>query len=649
MKELTNSRKIALYGLGTETERFINEKGETLKVIGLLDGFKDSGELFGYPIISLKQAIEAGVELIIVVARPGSCKVIAKRIKEDCLANNIKVFDVRGNDLLVEQQVKYDFRGINVYTKNDLLQKIDEADVVSFDLFDTLISRKIFYYADLFEMGLPAGRLAVEIELSKDYAPRLAEIYERIDGQNKEKLAQKEWELDSNTFIPREGMKEILEYVKSKNKTLILTSDSYYSKDQIVSVLDRLELNLFDVVFVSCEYGKSKANGLFSIVKEKHPNKEILHIGDDEYVDVEKAVENGIESFRIYAAKDIYEAIGSLGVSQDSNSFADRTKIGLVISRLFSNPFLFEDESLQIQVKDAKDIGYALCGPMVMDFVIWLNEYVKKNGIENVLLCARDGYLIDKIVSSKNMVYFLTSRTSAIRAGIKNQSDIDYVDSMKFFGSQAESLLTRFGIVLEDGEDRNKAILEKAAVQRENYQKYISRLGLGDGKTAVFDFVAKGTTQLFLRNIMSQELVGAYFLQLEPEFMADKGMKIDSFYTEAERDKSVIFDCYYILETILTSPMPSVDEFDSNGQPIYAKETRSKSNLECVERMQQGILEFVEDYLSIVPEEKRTINKQLNEVLLSLIGKIIISDSQFKELVVEDPFFGRMTRITDVL
>ena len=61
------------------------------------------------------------------------------------------------------------------------------------------------------------------------------------------------------------------------------------------------------------------------------------------------------------------------------------------------------------------------------------------------------------------------------------------------------------------------------------------------------------------------------------------------------------------------------------------------------------IIDFVEEYLSIVPEEKRTINKKLNEVLLSLIEKIEINDEQFKELVIEDPFFGRMTKITDVM
>lgn len=68
-----NTNKIAIYGLSTETERLISQWGSGPNLIGLLDGYKESGSLYGYPIISMKQAIEMGVQLIKVVAH-GSCK-----------------------------------------------------------------------------------------------------------------------------------------------------------------------------------------------------------------------------------------------------------------------------------------------------------------------------------------------------------------------------------------------------------------------------------------------------------------------------------------------------------------------------------------------------------------------------------------------
>ncbi|SDH91900.1 hypothetical protein SAMN05421493_105139 [Pseudobutyrivibrio sp. 49] len=666
--------KIALYGLGTETERLISQWGGGPKIIGLLDGFREEGELYGYPIISLQKAVEAGVQQIIVVARPGSCKVIAKRIREVCLENGISVYDVRGNDLLEIKEAKFDFSGINVYTKRDLLTAIDKADVIGFDLFDTFIGRKVLFYTDVFYLvesalkrngteisGFASKRIAVEKELSVGGAPKLVEIYERllsegtIDGASAKELAKLEWEIDSSLFVLREGMTDVIKYANENGKIVVVTTDCYYSKEQLLGMLGKFGLDLWDDVFVSSEYGKSKANGLFDVLKEQYAGRKILHIGDDEYVDVEKAVEAGINYYRIYGAKDLYESVGCFGLEESAINLSDKVKIGLMLSKLFSNPFQFDADDNRIKITDARNIGYFICGPMILDFAFWFKEKVKKESMTNVLLCARDGYLMEKIFDKLGLdvegkvVYFLTSRTAAIRAGIESQEDLDYIDSMKFFGSDDENLRTRFGISIEPGEDRTQAILKKSEVQRINYKEYIDSLGLASGCTVVFDFVAKGTTQLFLKKLMPQELCGLYFLQLEPEFMSDKGLKIESFYTEAERDKSVIFDNYYILETILTSPMPSVDEFDEHGNPVYASETRSEANLVCVQKMQEGILEYVDDYLSIVPEEQRVINKQLDEAMLSLVGKLEITDSKFRELVVEDPFFGRMTKIVDVL
>lgn len=71
--------KIAIYGLSTETEKAISSLSTKYQILGLLDSFQTAGELYNYPIISLAKAISLGVKKIIVVARPGSCKAIAKK------------------------------------------------------------------------------------------------------------------------------------------------------------------------------------------------------------------------------------------------------------------------------------------------------------------------------------------------------------------------------------------------------------------------------------------------------------------------------------------------------------------------------------------------------------------------------------------
>jgi hypothetical protein len=165
----------------------------------------------------------------------------------------------------------------------------------------------------------------------------------------------------------------------------------------------------------------------------------------------------------------------------------------------------------------------------------------------------------------------------------------------------------------------------------------------------LFDFVAKGTSQFYLQKLFTGHLKGFYFLQLEPEYMANKGLDIVSFYTDEEKENSAIYENYYILETILTAPFPQLNEFDDYGNPVYSKETRSRKDIECFEEVQRGILDYFYDYISIVTEEERQINKKLDERILSMINKVKILDENFMSLKVEDPFFGRTTDISDLI
>ena len=106
---------------------------------------------------------------------------------------------------------------------------------------------------------------------------------------------------------------------------------------------------------------------------------------------------------------------------------------------------------------------------------------------------------------------------------------------------------------------------------------------------------------MYIQRLTQNPIKGLYFLQLEPEFMKDKNLDIKPFYTEMERDSSAIFDNYYILETLLTSPEASVDEFDEEGNPVFAKETRTDKDIACFMRAQDGIFFFFFFFFSICP------------------------------------------------
>ena len=678
------NKKLLIYGLSTETERVLNEWNGKYNVIGLLDGFKTSGQQFGYPILDINDVVKLENIIIIVVARPGSCKAIAKRIGDLCRENNVELFDIRGKDLLADTRVVYDFTAAQGYTRQDLLSAIENAKVVSFDLFDTLAIRNISSFEGVLKLvdarfrekgiNIPNfvnKRLKIEKELSFDNAPKLREIYSEVMkdvgefGFSADELAGIEFEVDKSLIEERRDVVDLLNELVKKNKLIYITSDSYYTKEQISQILERIGVASVTDVLISCEYGTSKTGNLFEELKAVSGEADILHVGDDIVADIESAKRHGINTFQIYSAAELLELVGGLKLSETENSLSDQIKVGMFVANLFNSPFQFEDDEKRIHAEDAKDVGYLFCAPMIMDFTKWFEEESKDAGNTNRWLCARDGYLLKRLYEimfpSQKAEYFYTSRISAIRAGVESIDDIEYVDGMKFSGECKENLKIRFGIsaeVLDTADIDNgqegllkysKAILDNSKRKKENNLKYIEKLDVQYGSISFFDFVAKGTSQMYIQRLTQNPIKGLYFLQLEPEFMKDKNLDIKPFYTEMERDSSAIFDNYYILETLLTSPEASVDEFDEEGNPVFAKETRTDKDIACFMRAQDGIIEYVKKYISICPVSESSINKKLDEIFLTLVHNVEIRDKDFLSLTVEDPFFNRMTDITDVL
>lgn len=684
--------KIAIYGLGTESEKAIAVLDGVCEIVGLLDGFTEDGELYGKPIISLQYAVQKKVGLIIVAARPGSCRAIAKRVGDCCRENRIALIDIRGRDLLEANRVSYDFSHMDGVTKKELGDKIREAEAVSFDLFDTLIMRQTLFPSDVIrhvdcslrEKGINIEdfckrRMSSEKELSKHTAPTLTQIYDNMlakqgngfwgNGITAGTLADLEWNIDYSLTVPRHEVCDVFREAVACGKRVYVVSDSYYSKRQLAEILKKCGITEYADILSSSDYKTGKTQELYRILKDKETDRKILHVGDDIVADIESAGKWGIASCQLPSGLDLWEAVGNLGLAGYTDLLPDCLRIGMFVSRIFNSPFQFETEDKRIKISDAYDIGYLLCAPMISDFVLWFHRQVREQNLKNIWFCARDGYLIKKMYGyllesyrqEDKTVYFLTSRTAAIRAGTQSSEDIRHVDGMKFSGTLEENLRERFGIeagISGEGHSSNgdtglmkykAAILDNARKQYRNYRKYIAGLGMEKGDIAFFDFVAKGTCQMFIQRLVDGHMKGFYFLRLEPDGMNDRELDIQPFYLKEETDTSAIYDNYYILETLLTAPHPSVQGFDGNGHPVFAKESRSGNAIRCFERAQEGIFDYFKTYMGLCPESEKTINKGLDEGFLKLVREIKITHTDFLNLMIEDPFFNRNTKITDVL
>ena len=685
-----NGKTIALYGLGTETEKALPSLEGRFRIAGLLDSFREGGEVYGKRILSLAEAVEKGVALIIVVARPGSCKAISRKIGNVCREHGIDLIDIRGKDLLKKSKVTYHFSDAAGGTREELYRKIGRADAVSFDLFDTLVMREVLSPADMIcltDASLKARGICIsnftslrqeaEKRLSQDGAPALETIYDDIIKQindtggfvpaSASELARLEWETDYRTIIPRKAVCDVYEYCIRSGKRVYIVTDTYYRQERIVEILGKCRLTGYTGLLVSCEYNTGKCQKLFDRLKELEENRRLLHIGDDLTADVEMASREGMDTFHIFSSEELLETAGNLGMEKYMERPAERLKAGMFAARLFNSPFWFEEGERLIGLGDAYDIGYLICAPIITDFVFWFREQVRHHGLRNIWFCSRDGYLIRKLYQMLDRrtesVYFQTSRMAAVRAGMEDEEDIAYVDSMKFSGTLEESLSVRFGLNAGAVEpdagataDKGKgllryreSILESAARERKNYRKYIEGLEIKKGPVAFFDFVAKGTTQMYVQRLVDHHLKGLYFLQLEPDFMSDRGLDIEPYYRTDETDLSTIYDNYYVLETILTAPHPGVYGFDGSGKALYGEETRTDRDIRCFGRVQEGIQDYFRRYLELMPEGVSSQSRELDEVLLGLIQNLKIKDEDFLALVVEDPFFNRMTDIAELV
>ena len=178
------------------------------------------------------------------------------------------------------QSVPFDTRYL------DLLSKIRKYDTVSFDLFDTLLTRPVLRPDDLFyfldekyrkilvssfhDIRCLAERRLRERTLGE---VTLDGIYEEIkrdralDGSVIEEIKRAEIELEDEYLSVRKSAKNLLDFARSLGKEIIITSDFYMGESIISPILKKRGI-YFDKLIISSDFGKTKADGgLFSLFK----------------------------------------------------------------------------------------------------------------------------------------------------------------------------------------------------------------------------------------------------------------------------------------------------------------------------------------------------------------------------------------------
>ena len=665
-------QNIVIYGLSLGTQAVV-EGCKGYNILGLLDGMKTSGELYGKPILNIKDCPQLKTDFIVIVARKSTTKIIKNRIFNFCQENGIGLFNILGEDLMIEND---NYQELNPYfnvSYESLIQEIDKYEVISFDMFDTLVMRKVLLPRDVFEIisdrydfdfDFVDERIKAEQELLQYTNPTIEEIYRRLAERfniDPIKMAKIELDTEMDVLLPRYDILQAFNYAVKHNKNVFIVSDMYFRSCELSYILKALGITGYNEIIVSCEYGISKSNGLFDVLKKKVGKTKILHIGDNEEADGESANLYDIDSLLIKSSLEMLDisSIKYLNKYDFMSNYNTRLHVGLLLSKIFNSPFALYQSRGKLNIKSEIELGF-LIAPIITEFVLWLDRTTKEDNCETVFLAARDGSLIKKCCSylddDVRFIYFLTSRATALNSAISNKEDIKMMLKIPYTGSPEELLKNRFllpneEIMKYDGDSdisdyvlsHEEIIIHNSQRMKKNYLTYINNILVNlSNKVAFFDFVSSGSAQLGIEKILNKKLYGYYFINVFDDNQEKKKLNIKSMCGEglAFGINNNIYDKYIFLENILSSEMPSLKEFDVNGNPLYCKEYRSADEINSVLKIQDSIVSYFNNYNNLTKKQDPIFD--LADGILGLLdgSKSVINSKLLASLVLRDDFNG---------
>jgi HAD superfamily hydrolase (TIGR01549 family) len=296
------------------------------------------------------------------------------------------------------------------------VERHNQYDVYSFDVFDTLLRRRIappelvktlaaeYLSTRLAQHEINIGQVEILAQRKRceelllpealkkgkdpDYSldDVMTETLKAIKAEHvlgSEQIVNYEIGLEKKAAQPMPGALEVLSYLKSIGKRVICISDSYLSANQMSSILEYHGfLQYIDKLYVSSDVGKRKSTGrLFQYVIEKE-DKKIVHIGDNYDSDYIMPKSLGIKALWFHSRSE------------------QRRKSKLKTLVHSKNKMDYVNAVIKSSHKDKgglNRVGYEVFGPALTVFVHSVAEQARKDGIEALFFIARDGYVMKKI------------------------------------------------------------------------------------------------------------------------------------------------------------------------------------------------------------------------------------------------------------
>ncbi len=624
-------QRIILYGIGRYTATILNGISD-YHFVGLMDKDPDNigKTVFDLPILDAKEAEKKG-DLIVINTSETYWNVIFNRIKDI----RIPVYYKNGE----RAEEKQEQRRENPYrhlSKEELYQRIDIADVITVDFFETLFMRRVCNPRDVFKL--------LEIEFEAEWQQDLSytevrnqaihdirenytfdELYDRIielTGLPKtfaERIKKRELELEEELLVLRQTVAESIAYAISKGKEVFIISDMYLPKEFYLRLIRKEKLSIEeDHILISCELDRDKKSGsIWEWFRQKIGKHSVLHIGDNEKADVEIPREYGIETYQTPASWSLARQSSIEGVTSRITDLYTSLIMGAVFSELFGDPFSLKDENGVTVIANEETMGYCVFGPVVLTFLLWLLRKGEHDGIGRFVFMSRDGYLLQKdflelceaLGIERDTCYIGISRQLAMTASIETRDDLLDFLHMPYSGSVSELFEDRLGISGVDAETEEGAIekyvgsyegeiWENINRIRAEYISYLNGFELGE-TSAVVDLGFYGNNQRFLNKLTGKAMPGYYFnANLSEKNENTRHQKMSACFQgmdDPTGQNSQVLKRMIFIESFLTAPYGMVKEVKKDGTFLTAPVKENQKHFDVKERINDGVKRFIRD------------------------------------------------------
>lgn len=520
-----------------------------------------------------------------------------------------------------------------------LKEAIENANVISFDIFDTLLFRKVNRPEDIFVMlekltgieGFAKKREELQMQASMKAEREcglphadLDYIYNYIsmnmsEDADFEKIKQLEIELERDALFTNKEIKEIYDYAKAKNKKVIAVSDMYLMKKDIKVYLDDNGYEELDAIYVSADEHKTKYNGdIFKYVAEKEHVScdKILHIGDNYQSDYVNAVKAGVKAFHYKAY-----SIGPL----KKDKFPAVNVINSVTRN--SDDFWY-------------NLGAKVGGPLYSGIYEWFTKRIKKEKYDKIFFLARDGYILYNICKERHMEnidYLYVSRRGLLLAGI-TELDNESLDLLPPYtiGQTVKEVLEYLNVKevctkgitqagfsginakIKNREDmarfkkiykaNEEAFLKRCEYERQNALKYFTEKGFMDVDSIVFDCGWNGSSQYLLDRFLdaagykgSNQFLYIGIKNSEKSKVQLHDKKYDTYIFDIDKNKELqsrVMQAVVLFELFFGAPHESLWYYGEDGPVLekYGKSEHTAGITKGVMAYLENVLDFYEKY-----------------------------------------------------